>query len=225
MLHVLFSALYPVNCLSCDIPLVRGEKEFCLVCLSGFKPLCFLAQNYNPIAQLFWGKSSIHFATAVYDYIKSEKLSQLIHIFKYSGNKEIGFLFGEIMAEYFPQINALKDVDLVTFVPMHSKKKKKRGYNQAEELANSFAKKTNIPVRKLIFRTENTLTQTEKDVYGRFENMLGKFNVLAFHKKLNHILIIDDVITTGATLISCAELLKGKYNCKVSVFTLAYRNL
>lgn len=225
MFRVLFSALYPLNCLSCKTTLVKGEKEFCLSCLSGFKPLDFVAQKHNPIAQLFWGKAYIYFATAVYDYIKSEKLSQLIHIFKYGGNKNIGFLFGEIMAEYFSKINALEDVDIITFVPMHPKKEKKRGYNQAEELAISFANNLNIPVEKLIFRTENTLTQTEKDVYNRFENMFEKFDVLVFEQKLNHILIIDDVITTGATLIACVKLLKEKYNCKVSVFTLAYRDL
>jgi ComF family protein len=225
MSRVLLSALYPLNCLSCKTALVRSEKEFCISCYCGFKPLDFVTEKHNPIAQLFWGKANIHYATAVYDYIKSEKLSRLIQDFKYNSNKKIGKQFGKIMANFFLEINQFKEVDIVTFVPMHKKKKRKRGYNQAEELAISFSKNSQIPIEKLIFRTENTLTQTEKDVYSRFENMIEKFEVFESNKKFKHILIIDDVITTGATLIACIDLLKAKFNCNVSVFTLAYRDI
>ena len=221
----LLSTIYPLDCLSCKIALVRGEKEFCLSCCYGFKPLDFSKEKYNPVTQLFWGKANIYYATAVYDYIKSEKLSELIQCFKYNNNKKIGKEFGKIMANYFLDINNLKTVDIVTFVPMHKKKKRKRGYNQAEELAISFSGNSNIPIKKLIFRTENTLTQTEKDVFNRFENMIKQFEVIKVNKKFKHILIIDDVITTGATLIECVNLLQDKYNCKISVFTLAFRNI
>ena len=224
MWRVLLSTFYPLDCLSCKTALVKGEKEFCLYCYHGFKPLNFSSGEHNPIAQLFWGKANVYYATAVYDYIKSEKLSQLIKHFKYNNNK-IGKQFGQIMANYYLNINDLKTVDIVTFVPMHKKKKRKRGYNQAEELAMSFSKNSKIPVRKLIFRTENTLTQTEKDVFSRFENMVKKFEVIKLNKKFKHILIIDDVITTGATLTECINLLQAKYNCKISVFTLAFRNI
>ena len=225
MWRVLLSTIYPLDCLSCKTELVKGEKEFCLSCRYGFKPLDFSTEEHNPITQLFWGKANIYYATAVYNYIKSEKLSQLIKHFKYNNNKKIGKQFGEIMATYFLSINNLKTVDIVTFVPMHKKKKRKRGYNQAEELAISFSEKSNIPIKKLIFRTENTLTQTEKDVFSRFENMIKQFEVIKLNKKFKHILIIDDVITTGATLIECINLLQSKYNCKISVLTLAFRNI
>tara|TARA_B110000211_G_C13944749_1_gene493364 strand:- start:10 stop:687 length:678 start_codon:yes stop_codon:yes gene_type:complete len=225
MLRVFLGALYPLNCLSCKSALVRGEKEFCLSCYYSFKPLEFLTEKKNPISQLFWGKADIYYATAVYDYIKSEKLSRLIQDFKYNNNKEIGKKFGEIMANFFFEIKYFNTVDIVTFVPMHKKKKRKRGYNQAEELAISFSENAQIPIEKLIFRTENTLTQTEKDVFSRFENMVKKFEVIELNKEFKHILIIDDVITTGATLIACINLLQAQYNCKVSVFTLAYRDI
>ena len=225
MWRVLLSTIYPLDCLSCKTALVKGEKEFCLSCYYGFKPLDFPKEEQNPITQLFWGKANIYYATAVYDYIKSEKLSQLIQYFKYNNNKKIGKEFGKIMANYFLGINNLKTVDIVTFVPMHKKKKRKRGYNQAEELAISFSENSKIPIRKLIFRTENTLTQTEKDVFSRFENMIKQFEVIKVNKKFKHILIIDDVITTGATLIECINTLQAKYNCKISIFALAFRNV
>ena len=225
MYRVLISVIYPLNCLSCKTALVVGEKEFCLSCYCAFKPLEFLTEKQNPIAQLFWGKANIYYATALYDYIKSEKLSILIKHFKYNNNKKIGEQFGKIMANYFSDNNNFEKVDIVTFVPMHNKKKRKRGYNQAEELAVSFSKNSNIPIAKLIFRTENTLTQTEKDVYSRFENMVEKFEVIESKNRFKHILIIDDVITTGATLIECVNLLQAKYKCKISIFTLAYRNI
>lgn len=225
MWRVLLSTIYPLDCLCCKTALVKGEIEFCLSCYYGFKPLDFSTAEHNPITQLFWGKANIYYATAVYDYIKSENLSQLIQYFKYNNNKKIGKQFGKIMATYFLNINDLKSVDIVTFVPMHKKKKRKRGYNQAEELAISFSENSNIPIKKLIFRTENTLTQTEKDVFSRFENMIKQFKIIKLKKQFKHILIIDDVITTGATLIECVNLLQAKYNCKISVFTLAFRNI
>lgn len=225
MFRAIFNAIYPLNCLSCNSALVTGENEFCLQCESGFPPLKFDSKNNNPISQLFWGQVDIHSATAVYNYIKSENLSQLIHAFKYNGNKNIGSLFSKILAYNFSEINDLHDVDVLTFVPMHNKKKRKRGYNQAEVLTEKLANSISKPSQKLIFRTENTVTQTEKDVFHRFENMDEKFKVNPSDEKYNHILIIDDVITTGATLIACAQLLKTHYNCKVSIYTLAYRDL
>jgi ComF family protein len=130
------------------------------------------------------------------------------------------FDIGQLLGSYIKEFQ----FDVISFVPMHEKKEKKRGFNQAELIANGIAKKLEIPVVSLLKRTEHTETQTEKGVFERFMNMNNKFQCTRKEHPFNHVLLVDDVITTGATLAACAkELINEGIN--VSIACLAYRSI
>lgn len=216
------SAFYPNNCKSCQEGLVKGENYICLNCELNFGEIAFFDNVLSDIEQLFWGKVKIESAIALYQFLKEEKLQQIIHEFKYLGNHNLAVKMGEIIGNNYKFIS--KDIDVVSFVPLHPSKQKKRGYNQAQKLAEGFSNMTGKKVINLLKRVENTETQTDKGVFERFKNMEDKFRVVNVLKEIKHVLLIDDVITTGATLAACANKLTKK-GIRVSVVSLSYRGL
>ncbi|MBI35246.1 MAG: hypothetical protein CMP67_07780 [Flavobacteriales bacterium] len=216
------SVFYPENCKSCGDILVRGESLVCLHCELNFGKNIQPNGNCSEIEQLFWGKAEIESAVAIFQFLKKENLQGLIHEFKYKGNVGLALKMGGIVGHNYEFKS--DDIDLISFVPMHPRKEKTRGYNQAEKLAEGFSKVTGIKVASILFRVENTTTQTKKDVFDRFENMQNKFEVNHSMVGIRHILLIDDVVTTGATLTACAKKINEK-GVKVSLVCLAYRGL
>ena len=204
------------------MPLVKGEVFYCLHCELNFGELLVVGNADTELDQLFWGKAKIENTFAAFQFLKAEKLQGLIHEFKYGGNKKLALRMGILLGRYFNMEPNL--ADCISFVPMHSKKERKRGYNQAEILAKGFSKELNIPLCKVLERVKESDSQTEKDVYERFENMQEKFELTERAKGFKHVLIIDDVITTGATLAACSNVLISN-GIKVSVVCLAYRGL
>lgn len=222
MVSELLSVFYPLNCKSCSASLVRGEVHFCLKCELNFAPITKRLKDTEELDQLFWGKVKIEHSSAVFQFLKQEKLQSLIHLLKYKGDKKLARYLGGLMAKQ----EVFYGIDYISFVPMHKKKEKKRGYNQGKELAIGYSKECGIPVLDCLIRKEASTTQTEKGVFERFENMEGKFKLKSDLelKGIKHILLIDDVLTTGATLAACATELV-KHDFKVSVFCLAYRGV
>lgn len=217
----LISSIYPTLCKSCKVPLVKGEEAYCLHCELNFMDIGTAFEKQEELAQLFWGKATIKNVFVPYQFLKKEKLQTLIHEFKYNGNKKLALNLGAHMAKVL-KLDLIPD-SAVTFVPMHPKKQRKRGYNQAEILAKGFADYHGFELKSLILRPEETATQTDKGVYDRFENMAQRFRVRELNK-LKHVYLIDDVITTGATLVSCAnELITN--GVEVTIVCLAYRGL
>lgn len=229
MLNNLFTYVYPKLCLCCERELRHQEKFVCMHCESDFYPTNFLEKSENPVFQLFWGKVSVEYASACFNFIKGEKLQNFIHEFKYKGQKKLANFFGQIMSDYFLSCDFFEGIDGICFVPSSRSKIRQRGYNQAEELAKAIAKNTDLPVLKnLLLKSKSKQSQTNKNVFERFENMLFTFEITEKSKKhfpYKHLLLVDDVITTGATLEACATLIIKELNCKVSVLTLAYRNI
>ncbi len=178
-------------------------------------------RKQEEVAQLFWGKAKIKDVFVPYQFLKKEKLQSLIHEFKYNGNKKLALTLGAHMAEVI-KLDLIPN-SAVTFVPMHPKKERKRGYNQAEILAKGFADYYGFDLKSLIIRPEETATQTDKGVYDRFENMAQRFRAKEIDK-FKHVYLIDDVITTGATLVSCANELIAN-GVQVTIVCLAYRGL
>lgn len=221
-ISTLISVFYPLNCKSCEEPLVKGETYFCLHCELNFGEIFNETSSYSEIEQLFWGKVKVENTFAAYQFLKQENLQRLIHEFKYKGNKKLAYELGALIGTQAK--NKFEGVNVVSFVPMFKSRELKRGYNQAEVLAKGFSSTTGIKVENLLERAEATTTQTEKGVYERFENMEGKFKLLKNLKDKSHVLLIDDVITTGATLASCAKVLTNA-GVKVSIVCLAYRGL
>lgn len=218
----LLSVFYPQNCKCCQSSLVRGEQFFCLHCELNFGEIFQMENESTDIEQLFWGKVKIESALAIYHFLKEENLQRIIHDFKYNGNKKLAVKMGEIIG--YNYCGEIKDIDAVSFVPMYPKKERKRGFNQAQKLADGFSLATGIKVCQLLNRIENTETQTEKGVYERFENMEDKFLFINPKKIIKHVLLIDDVLTTGATLAACSSMIVQK-GIKVSIVCLAYRGL
>ncbi len=232
MLNHLFSFIYPSLCYSCERELRGDEKQICLHCeedipsfeahseMNGFKD--------NPVHQLFWGKSDVSYATSCYEYIKGEKLQNLVHQLKYKGQRDLADYFAKIMAQEIESNHRLKSVDGICYVPSSKRKTKQRGYNQAQELAKSISKLNAIPVANLLVKQKNTSSQTSKNVNERHVNLENSFALNKKEKQpsaFKHILLIDDVITTGATLNACAKIILKEYRAEVSVLTLAYRHI
>ena len=218
----LLSVFYPENCKSCQDVLVKGESFFCLHCELNFGEVMHAQYQFSEVEQLFWGKARIESAVAVFQFLKQENLQSIIHEFKYNGNIGLAVRMGEIIGYNSGFLN--QDIDAVSFVPMYPEKEKKRGYNQAQKLAEGFSNVTGITATPLLNRKEDTETQTDKDVFERFENMENKFAVVNLSEEIKHVVLIDDVITTGATLAACANQLTEK-GIKVSLVCLAYRGL
>ncbi len=222
-LHYLIDLFYPNLCLICGENLVTGEDQLCLKCFSDIPKTNFHLQKDNPVEKRFWGKVRIEKATSYFFFQKGSDFQKLIHELKYKGNKEVGIAMGRFAAADLMDSDDFKAVDMVVPVPLHEKKQAKRGYNQSEMISCGLAEVLEKPlITGNLHRTAENTTQTRKSVYERFENTQGIFglkNPADFEGK--HILIVDDVLTTGSTIEACIRALQQAENVKISVFTLA----
>lgn len=219
----LLNLLFPHLCITCNANLISGETHICTHCLSEIPKTNYHSTSHNEVEKRFWGKIPIEYASSYFFFDKGSKYQHLLHELKYKGNKEIGEYLGKLAAADLLQSNMINDIDIIVPVPLHPKKELKRGYNQSEWIGKGMSAILNKPlsVGNLIRVTENT-TQTQKSVFERFENTQGIFKVnntqTLAHK---HILLIDDVLTTGSTLEASARPLLECEGVKISVFTLA----
>jgi len=177
----------------------------------------------NEVEQRFWGKVEIERATSYFFYTKGSDYRHILFKLKYQGYKELGEVMGRYMAQELLTSDFLQGIDFIVPVPLHSKKKKTRGYNQSEWIALGFSHASGIPMDlNILVRIVDNKTQTRKSVFERWENVKDVFQVsCAESLKGKHILLVDDVLTTGATLLSCANALVTSSNVRVSIITLA----
>lgn len=223
ILNDLLNLFYPRLCLLCKKTLIDGEEQICLHCLSNLSYSHFSVTDNNPAAQLFAGKTPFIHATAFLLFEKGGHVQQLIHALKYYDNKELGWLLGKIAALEYTEKGLFSGVDYLIPIPLHPKKQGKRGYNQAEWIAMGIQSVTNIPINTTaVQRVHSTETQTHKQVYERWKNVQSIFE-LSKTETLNgkHILLIDDVITTGATMEACINTLLSTPDIRISIFGLA----
>ncbi|MES1215214.1 MAG: phosphoribosyltransferase family protein [Bacteroidota bacterium] len=216
-LHLLF----PHVCAGCGSDIISEESMLCMHCLIAMPETNFENHAGNPVEKNFWGRVPLSAATAQFYFTKESLMQHLIHLFKYKQNKELGLQLGRLMGDQLKRSDRF-NVDALIPLPLFPAKEKRRGYNQATVLCNGIAEHINVPVlENVIIRPQHTETQTKKGRLERWKNMEGKF-VLADPNaiKNKHILLVDDVITTGATLEACGnELLKAD-NVKLSIATL-----
>lgn len=215
---------FPRLCLGCGNGLAPSQKNICLSCSNDLAYPDFHLHKENLMSERFWGRIAVENTAALYYFAKGNVAQNLIFSIKYSGHKALGIELGEKHGKILAETAWISDMDGIIPVPLHRQRKRKRGYNQSDLYAEGLSQTTQIPIlAKAIKRTENTRTQTKKTRIERFENVSEAFEVDATLLKENgHYLLVDDVLTTGATIEACAlSLLKSK-SIKISIATLGF---
>lgn len=216
------------ECVCCSRPLESFESGICTICLSEI-PLSYTWSSNTSFAdKTFWGRCQIEKVTCLFLY--KGKYRNLVYSIKYKGNIRLGIRLGKMLGE----VIAEESIDYIVPVPLHRRKKRKRGYNQSEIIGRGIlqALRKKNPAAKietrLLERKDFTTTQTRKDRADRWLNVRDAFRVnpekalqLAENNAVPHFLIVDDVLTTGATLDACASLLAESIKCRISIATLA----
>jgi ComF family protein len=203
---------------------MRNEKLICTECYVVIPRTNYHLQIENPVAQLFWGRCRLERAAAFSFYNRGSRIRRLIHNLKYKGIKEIGSELGRIYGLTLKSSEFITDIDLIIPVPLHPSKKRIRGFNQSDIISYGIAEVTGLSVdTNSLSRTTGSATQTKRSRYERWTNVEGIFKVTDPEMlKGKHILLIDDVITTGSTIESCANELLNVEGVKVSVAALAF---
>jgi ComF family protein len=225
LLDDFLSLLFPRLCKACSEHLMRNEDVICTECYISIPRTNFHLLPQNPVAQMFWGRCPIEKATSFSFYTRGSKMRQLIHNMKYKGHKEIGYELGKIFSSSLKGSGFSDDLDIIIPVPLHQSKLRKRGFNQSEFIARGIAEVTGLQIETGCLKREAgkaTGTQTKSTRFDRWINVEGIFTVECQDILTGkHILLVDDVITTGSTIESCANELLKIENVKVSVVALA----
>lgn len=222
-LYSFISLLFPRCCVVCGRPLAKGEECICAMCNINLPRTNYHLQKDNQVEQLFWGKIPLERATSFFFYRKGSDFRQILHQLKYGGQKEIGAIMGRYMASELTVSGFFEGIDVIIPVPLHKRKQRIRGYNQSEWIARGISAVTGIRIdTEVIVRRKHTDTQTRKSTFERWENVDGIFELHhAESLKGKHLLVVDDVLTTGATTVACASRLVEIEGVRISVLTLA----
>jgi ComF family protein len=185
---------------------------------------CFEYFSSNPIEKIFWGRVEIQAAAAHLYFTTGSAVQLSLHLLKYKGRKEIGIYFGLCMGKTLIRSHRFDDCEIIIPLPLFAEREKKRGYNQASFIAEGISEKLKIPViSNAIIRIKKTETQTHKSRIQRWKNMEATFEIRDSKQIINkHILLVDDVVTTGASLEACASVLLVVPGVRVSIACLAH---
>ena len=219
----LWKLFFPQCCLVCGKTLLEGEEYLCFHCLSNMPRTHLYLHKDNEMEKELWGKFPIERASAYLYYSKGGDVKKLLTDLKYRGNADLGCFLGRCMTREMLSSGFFQGVDGIIPVPLHPRKQKIRGYNQSIMLANGVSSVTNIPVwNDLLVRTQYTQTQTRKGSYERWLNVKDMFECTSPDRLIGkHVLLVDDVFTTGATLVACADAFRQIPDLRFSVLTLA----
>ena len=215
----------PRLCVVCGHRLAPTERSLCGVCLFHLPRTDFHQKPLdNPMAQLFWGLAPVQKAAALFYYHPHSETAQLVYRLKYNNRPDIGEDMGRMMANELQATDFFSDIDVLLPVPLASKRLRQRGYNQSEQLAIGISDITHLPiVSKVLRRKHFQQSQTTLNRWQRQENVTDTFQLKEEHLlQGKHVLLIDDICTTGATLIACANVLKTIEGIRISVLTLGF---
>ena len=223
MLADFLNLFYPRLCLCCGQNHVPAKEWLCLTCQFKLPKTDFHQMPENGLTERFWGRLPIISGAAMYYFTKGGRTQQLIHNLKYKGRKQIGVEIGKMYGLILKETPLFQSVDLIIPVPLHPKKQKKRGFNQSALFAAGLATSMNIEwSEEYLKRTSYAETQTKKSRQERMENVLSQFETYNNHKlKGKHLLLTDDVVTTGATMEACGLKLLELGSTKLSIVAIA----
>lgn len=219
-----FALFFPELCSACGKGLFKNESTICTSCIYNLPHTDFHNDNENRVAKQLWGRFPFTQATSFVYFQKGGLVQKAMHQLKYNYSPQTGFKLGELYAHQLKLSENWIKPDLIVPVPLHPRKLKERGYNQSESIANGMGSVLNIEVNvRTLLRSVDTKTQTKKSRFARFENLESAFIIEdqnKFHGK--HVLLVDDVVTTGATLEACSLTLLKVPNLQISVATIAF---
>ncbi|WMX14942.1 MULTISPECIES: ComF family protein [unclassified Aureispira] len=222
----LVNLFYPRLCFACQKNLISEQTSICIHCNYKLTPTNYHCTSPNPVLERFWGRVELVHATTAYSFSKGGILQHLIHQLKYENKPQIGIELGKMYGSILKDSPLYSTVDYIIPVPLHPKKKRLRGYNQAAMIAKGLAISMGTKwSSEYLIRTNNTETQTKKSRLDRFANVEHAFEIGNGNEiEGKHLLLVDDVITTGATLEACTQTLLQVNNTKVSVAAIALAN-
>lgn len=219
--HAFIDFIYPPVCKACGRPLVTGERTLCTVCRVHLPYTGYERWADNPAAQAFYGRVPLQMASAMLFFAKDGRVQQLLHQLKYKRQSDLGLYLGGLMGQRLSRSGLCGPVDYIVPVPLHPDKQKKRGYNQAALLGEGMAHtwwtdgavgKRPVLLSGLLRKRRENESQTRKNRADRWDNVQAAYGVseaVAGQMRMagKHILLVDDVLTTGATLESAAAAL------------------
>lgn len=213
---------YPHVCTGCGSDILAADNLLCAKCFSNLPVTLYAQYTNNPIEKIFWGRIPLSAAHAEYYFAKESLIQHLIHQLKYKGNTAIGEYLGQLLATSLLKSNRFNNIDALIPLPLFPDKERKRGYNQAAVICNGMSEIMNVPVlNNVLIRQRFTETQTKKHRAERWENVESSFAVKNESLiKGKHLLLIDDVITTGATLEASGQCLLKTGEVKLSIAAL-----
>lgn len=222
LLNSLIELFFPRLCVCCEERLSSGEQFICFACMANLPKTDHLKRDYNNLEDFFAGRFPFTRIAAFAYFTKGGSVQKIIHELKYRDRPQLGRFVGELCARELVNSPFLDGVDYIVPIPLHKNRLRKRGYNQTLLIAEGIASHTNIPVvDNNLVRIINNPSQTKSSRFERWKNSEGIFgieNPLLFENK--HILLIDDVVTTGSTLEVCAKLILACPNSKISIYAI-----
>ena len=220
----LLDLISPRLCVVCGNRLAVTEEVVCSKCYLHLPRTDFDNDLYeNVMAKLFWGQIKLEKATALFYYEAHAETAKILYELKYKNHPEIGVVMGRMMAKELMKSGLFDDIDAIVPVPLAKKRERQRGYNQSLELAKGVSEVTGLPIANLVIRrTKFVGSQTQRGRWERNENVAHVFELVDENISGQHLLLIDDVVTTGATVIACAKEMQKASNVKISVLALGF---
>jgi ComF family protein len=220
----LMQLFFPHTCAACGSDVLNEETALCMQCLHQLPVTNFNQHANNPVEKIFWGKLSITAATSYCHFTKQSLIQNILHQAKYKNNQQAAIFMGNLLGTSLIQSNRFNTIDAIVPLPLFAARLKKRGYNQATLISKGIAEQTGKPIiETAVTRLSATETQTHKNRVERWQNMQGRFMVTnAAVLENKHILLVDDVVTTGATLEACGQELLTIKGTQLSIATIAY---
>ena len=215
---------FPANCLVCGKRRNDRRAVLCFACERNIPKWGPGNAGEDPVSQIFWGRLPVTAGTSLFRFEKGSAYQSLIHELKYRGNRNAGLYLGRLLGQQLYQ-SIFRECDLLVPVPLHPRRLRMRGYNQSELIARGVSEIISIPVYPdLIRRKQYQSSQTSLSRTERFTNVENAFVLNRSSPDLHNkkILIIDDIVTTGATLEACSRLLLENFECSVYIATLSY---